>query len=107
MAENYKQLYQQMKKIVEMYQDELVPGFRAKIEALEAENAKLQDTISKLSPEKSKKHGNWIYKPYEGDDTVWLYHCSVCNAPNARERSFCSACGAMMDGELVDTSTFK
>lgn len=35
MADNYKHLYEQMKKMVEMYQDELVPGLRKKIEELE------------------------------------------------------------------------
>ena len=28
MAENYKHLYEQMKKMVAMYQDEIVPGMR-------------------------------------------------------------------------------
>ena len=110
MAENYKHLYLQMKKMVAMYQDEIVPGFRAKIEELEADNARLRDmcarVVSDLSVEKSKtKHGHWVYKPYEGDDMIWLYHCSVCQSPNARERNFCNTCGAVMDGELVDLST--
>ena len=35
MAENYKHLYEQMKKMVAMYQDELVPGMRKTIEELE------------------------------------------------------------------------
>ena len=35
MAENYKHLYQQMKKMVEMYQDEVVPGLRKTIEEME------------------------------------------------------------------------
>lgn len=37
MAENYKNLYEQMKKIVEKYQDDIVPGLRRSIERLEAE----------------------------------------------------------------------
>lgn len=32
MAENYKHLYEQMKKIVAMYQDEIVPGMREQLE---------------------------------------------------------------------------
>ena len=36
MAENYKHLYQQMKKMVEMYQDEVVPRMRKTIEEQEA-----------------------------------------------------------------------
>ena len=35
MPDNYKHLYEQMKTMVEMYQDELVPGLRKKIEELE------------------------------------------------------------------------
>jgi hypothetical protein len=36
MAENYKYLYEQMKKIVAMYQDEIVPGMRKQIDELES-----------------------------------------------------------------------
>ena len=32
MAENYKRLYEQMKKLVAMYQDEIVPGMRKQLE---------------------------------------------------------------------------
>lgn len=107
MAENYKHLYEQMKKMVVMYQDEVVPGFRAKINELETDNTRLRDmwaeAVSELSKEKSAvKHGHWIYKAYEGDDSLWLYHCSECDTPNARERNYCNNCGAVMDGELVD-----
>ena len=35
MAENYKLLYEQMKKVVITYQDEVVPGMRKIIEDLE------------------------------------------------------------------------
>ena len=35
MAENYKHLYEQTQKMLAMYQDELIPGFRKKIEELE------------------------------------------------------------------------
>ena len=34
MAENYKHLYAQMKKMVEQYQDEIVPGLRKMAEEL-------------------------------------------------------------------------
>lgn len=37
MAENYKILYEQMKKMVEKYQDDIVPGLRRIIDRLEAE----------------------------------------------------------------------
>ncbi len=32
MAENYKHLYEQMKKMVTMYQDKIVPGMREQLE---------------------------------------------------------------------------
>lgn len=48
------------------------------------------------------KHGHWIYKPYECDDTVWLFHCSTCGTPNARERSYCSTCGTYMDSDTIN-----
>lgn len=35
MTENYKHLYEQVKKMLVMYQDEIVPGFREKIEDME------------------------------------------------------------------------
>ena len=35
MAENYKHLYYEIKKLVELYQDEIVPGFRKAIRRLE------------------------------------------------------------------------
>ena len=38
MAENYKQLYEQMKKMVDLYQDVTVPRFIKTIDKLGAEN---------------------------------------------------------------------
>ena len=35
MAENYKHLYEQTNKMLAMYQDEIVPGFRKTIENME------------------------------------------------------------------------
>lgn len=42
MAENYKHLYEQTKKMLTMYQDNLIPGFRQKIDELEADNERLR-----------------------------------------------------------------
>lgn len=42
MAENYKHLYEQTKKMLTMYQDELVPGFRKQIEELENNQVKIR-----------------------------------------------------------------
>lgn len=41
MAENYKRLYEQAKKMLVMYQDEIVPGFREKIEDMEKNMAEV------------------------------------------------------------------
>lgn len=45
------------------------------------------------------KHGRWVYKPYENDEAVWLYHCSECNAVSALAWNYCRECGAKMDLE--------
>lgn len=42
MPENYKQRYEQMKKLVTQYQDEIVPGLRKKIEELEQNQVKVR-----------------------------------------------------------------
>jgi hypothetical protein len=42
MDENYKHLYEQTKKMLAMYQDELVPGFRKQIEELEKNQVKVR-----------------------------------------------------------------
>lgn len=42
MAENYKHLYEQMKKVVTMYQDEIVPGMWREIEDLEKNQIKVR-----------------------------------------------------------------
>lgn len=45
MAENYKHLYQQMKKMVAMYQDEIVPGMREQLAKKEAELVELRENF--------------------------------------------------------------
>ena len=45
MAENYKHLYQQMKKMVAMYQDEIVPNLRKLIEKKEEELVELRENF--------------------------------------------------------------
>ena len=48
------------------------------------------------------KHGRWIYKPYEKDEAIWLYHCSECNAVSASAWNYCRECGAKMDLEVTN-----
>ena len=59
MAENYKHLYEQMKKMVEMYQDEIVPGLRKQIEELEKNQVKVRCKECKgwCSEEIAKQYG--------------------------------------------------
>lgn len=45
MKENYKHLYQQMKKMVEMYQDELVPNLWKLVEKREEELVELRENF--------------------------------------------------------------
>ena len=42
-------------------------------------------------------YGEWIYKAFEGDDALMLYHCSLCDAPSAQMHPYCRACGAKME----------
>lgn len=59
MAENYKHLYEQTKKMLTMYQDELIPGFRKQIEELEAKSKWIH--VSERLPE---EHGTFIVALY-------------------------------------------
>ena len=51
MAENYKILYEQMKKMVEKYQDDIVPGLRRAIDRLEADDHGKWISVEDRSPE--------------------------------------------------------
>ena len=53
MSENYKHLYEQTKKMLAMYQDELVPGFRKQIEEMEAKNKWIP--VSERLPERGQE----------------------------------------------------
>ena len=46
------------------------------------------------------KHGRWIKRTHDDGDGVGyiLYHCSLCDSPNARKRNYCNNCGAKLDG---------
>ena len=53
MAENYKHLYEQTKKMLAMYQDELVPGFRKQIEEMESKSKWIP--VTERLPEKGEE----------------------------------------------------
>lgn len=48
MAENYKHLYEQTKKMLTMYQDELIPGFRKEVEELKENLAEREKVVIQL-----------------------------------------------------------
>ena len=88
MAENYKLLYEQTKKMLAMYQDEIVPGFRKTIEELEAkskwipvterlpkrEDANLYESILAINKEDGVPR-SWIWDivvDYRTEFTHWM-----------------------------------
>lgn len=44
--------------------------------------------------------GEWTYAPCEDDETVWVYHCSLCGALSAQKHPYCRECGAQMKMEV-------
>ena len=91
MAENYKLLYEQTKRMLEKYQDEIVPGLRKAIEDLKKERAEVV-------------HGRWEQKEFWTDGGTW--RCSECGrqimfmkgTPTTEKMHYCPNCGAKMDG---------
>ena len=68
MAENYKLLYEQMKKIVTTYQDEVVPGLREIIKDLEQNQIKVRCKDCKhFNHQKALRTGG-IWCEYWGTD---------------------------------------
>ena len=82
MAENYKLLYEQMKKMVAMYQDEIVPGMRKTIEDLEKNQIKVRCKDC------------WKWYPYNGGGS---HDCPFCGYPD--EDDFCSYGEKRREGE--------
>ena len=82
MAENYKHLYEQCKKMLAMYQDELIPGFRKKIEELEQNQVEVRCKDCK----------------YWGGVT-YGYVCSKWSAPLAGFKACTKPEGFCADGE--------
>lgn len=83
MAENYKHLYEQTKKMLTMYQDELIPGFRKKIEELEAKVATDNNVGSKWISVKDQEeptengtylcHGYWFGSKRKQTETAEFF----------------------------------
>lgn len=72
---DYKHQYEQMKKIVEKYQDEIVPRMMAQIEELEAMVADLKKTFQGEGDEPCDicKHGEQLAPCDESD-----FNCRTC-----------------------------
>lgn len=51
--------------------------------------------------EDKKRNAQWIEKVYDEvpHEPYLLYHCSLCDEPNARKKNYCPNCGAKMDGK--------
>lgn len=106
MPTNYKHQYEQMKKMVAMYQDEVVPGLWARIEKLES---KLKYTGGRRK--EACEHGRWTY-----GKSLQKIVCSQCGSPrpyfkNKRgyftvcDSAYCPNCGAIMDLPRITDQT--
>lgn len=117
MKTDYKRLYENASYMLTKYQDEIVPGLRASLEAAEAQIAELNENADETAKEcarlerriKSMKkrfrpvvYGRWV----ENDDG-WggvYYTCTACGedwttvdgTPMENNMNFCPKCGAMM-----------
>lgn len=67
MAENYKFLYEQMKHMLTQYQDDIIPGFRKKLEKVEHERDIAVECINEIEYQNRKNSENWI------DDVIAEY----------------------------------
>lgn len=72
MPENYKLFYEQMKKMVDMYQDEIVPGFRKTTDELKAENKSLHQQLETMRQDRDYYRDAYhhLLKERENRDTL-------------------------------------
>lgn len=79
MAENYKLLYEQMKKVVQMYQDQIVPELRLELEK-RVEVVRCKDCVY-------NENGTCTHSEYF-DDTKYRpdYFCADGERRNDEER---------------------
>ena len=78
MAENWKHLYQQMKKMVALYQDEVVPGLREVIERqdrklMHERNVEQWIPVHKEKPKRTE-HKWVLVRSDKSEPTGCLYH---------------------------------
>ena len=74
MPENYKQRYEQMKQMVDLYQDEIVPRMREQIARLEENQVKVRCGECKYASSLPEK--------YIGMYEEITLHCVLCRGDN-------------------------
>ena len=94
MPNNYKHLYEQMKQMVEMYQDELVPGLRKKIEELEQNRVEVV-RCAQCKYQRDLNRSDW-YEDSFAEGILWCLNQSEAVRPD----DFCS-CGERSEGNEV------
>lgn len=75
-----------------------VEGATIAADHLLANGVMMAGEVEEMAP---VRRGRWIEKKHEGicGDIYTLFHCSECDAPDARRRNYCRECGAKMDRE--------
>ena len=92
MAENYKHLYEQMKKLVAMYQDDIVPGLREYISKLESSREEMRESLVEYVY--SGKRAKWVTHTRHG--VSWT-ECPVCHVCGSPQWKCCPVCKTKMD----------
>ena len=108
MAENYKLLYQQMKRLVETYQDEIVPAMRKKIEDLQAENKRLEEERDEMHRDviAAEEYAWKMRESKLAKDKNVPAKCPKCQSDTSvLNVSFCTRCGlyTLIRGEESST----
>lgn len=73
MAENYKHLYEQMQKLVEQYQDKIVPGLWKQIEDLERNREEVVRCKDCKYLRRRRKNEHYVFcgNPVNGLWRIW------------------------------------
>ena len=120
MPENYKHLYHQMEKMVEMYQDEVVPGLRKTIEEMEKNRGEVVNGRWVLTAHDERCNYRWnvtaecsechldkgeIYAGFFPGFPSNLAEVTILDcAKSVRLDNYCPNCGARMDGGPIDNN---
>lgn len=117
MKNDYKRLYENANYMLTQYQDEIVPGFRASLEAAEAQIEELNESLDEKAKEcarlerriksMKKRYRPVVYGRLVAKEDEWgraYYSCTACGedlAQQHKQPNFCPLCGAILrnDGE--------